>query len=91
MQKKIAWKQYPVYSDIAETGNWHSLVGAGGLGVKYGIESVSGVLYLRMRGVTGHLLKVVLILIHRLLDLQVFFDESMSDEDDIEQPSKRSR
>lgn len=31
--------------DFASVGNWHGLVGAAGLGIKYGVESVIGVRY----------------------------------------------
>lgn len=34
--------------DFLETGNWHSAVGAAGLGVKYGVESLTGILYPRL-------------------------------------------
>lgn len=34
--------------DFITTGNWHSAVGALGLGAKYGVESVTGVLYPRL-------------------------------------------
>lgn len=37
-------------SNVVDTGNVHSALGALGLSVKYGIESIAGVLYPRVAG-----------------------------------------